>query len=117
MPTRFMVPMPPKRRASRSRTSSRRWTFSPAERKVRANLLDFDAAGLVAYVESIGEKTFRARQLLRWVHQRGAADFGAMTDLAKSLRNKLEEHALVAAPAVVRANDSSDGTRKWLLDV
>jgi 23S rRNA (adenine2503-C2)-methyltransferase len=81
------------------------------------NLLDFDAAGLTAFVESLGEKPFRARQLLRWVHRRGASGFDAMTDLAKSLRGKLAERATIAAPAVVRDSTSADGTRKWLLDV
>ncbi|MFN3566713.1 MAG: 23S rRNA (adenine(2503)-C(2))-methyltransferase RlmN [Burkholderiaceae bacterium] len=83
----------------------------------RVNLLDFDAAGLAAFVESLGEKPFRARQLLRWIHRRGASGFDAMTDLAKSLRGKLAEHATIAAPAVVRDSASADGTRKWLLDV
>ena len=50
------------------------------------NLLDFDAQGLLAYCESLGEKSFRAKQLQRWIHQSGASDFGEMTDLAKSLR-------------------------------
>jgi 23S rRNA (adenine2503-C2)-methyltransferase len=81
------------------------------------NLLDLDAAGLTAFVESLGEKPFRARQLLRWIHRRGANRFDAMTDLAKSLRGKLAERATIAAPAVVRDSTSADGTRKWLLDV
>ncbi|MCK6428813.1 MAG: 23S rRNA (adenine(2503)-C(2))-methyltransferase RlmN [Burkholderiaceae bacterium] len=81
------------------------------------NLLDLDAAGLAAFVESLGEKPFRARQLLRWIHRRGASRFDAMTDLAKSLRGKLAERATIAAPAVVRDSTSADGTRKWLLDV
>ena len=49
------------------------------------NLLDFDAQGLLAYCESLGEKSFRAKQLQRWIHQSGASEFGEMTDLAKSL--------------------------------
>ncbi|MDL1862901.1 23S rRNA (adenine(2503)-C(2))-methyltransferase RlmN [Betaproteobacteria bacterium PRO7] len=81
------------------------------------NLLDLDAAGLAAFVASLGEKPFRARQLLRWIHRRGASRFDAMTDLAKSLRRKLAERATIAAPAVVRDSTSADGTRKWLLDV
>ncbi len=81
------------------------------------NLLDLDAAGLGAFVASLGEKAFRARQLLRWIHRRGASDFAAMTDLARSLRLKLQETACVAAPAVVSDSTSADGTRKWLLDV
>lgn len=81
------------------------------------NLLDLDAAGLRAFVESLDEKPFRARQLLRWIHRRGANRFDAMTELAKSLRGKLAERATIAAPAVVRDSTSADGTRKWLLDV
>ena len=81
------------------------------------NLLDLDADGLVAYCAGIGEKAFRAKQLQRWIHQGGAADFAAMTDLAKSLRGKLAERAEVAAPAIVSDHVSTDGTRKWLIDV
>ena len=81
------------------------------------NLLDFDAAGLAAYVESIGERPFRARQLTRWIHQRGADRFDTMSDLARSLRTKLQGSATVSAPAVLRDTQSADGTRKWLLDV
>ena len=84
---------------------------------VRTNLLDFDAAGLAAYVESIGEKPFRARQLLHWIHQRGVDRFEQMSDLAKSLRAKLDASAAVVAPAVLRDGRSADGTRKWLLDL
>ena len=80
------------------------------------NLLDFDPAGLVAWVESAGEKPFRARQLSRWVHQRHAADFAAMTDLAKAARATFDAHAVVAGPTVVRDSTARDGTRKWLLD-
>ena len=83
----------------------------------RVNLLGLDVAALTDYTESIGEKPFRARQLARWIHRHGAADFDAMTDLAKSLRTKLTERAEVSTPAVVRDSVSDDGTRKWLLDV
>ncbi|HXF47197.1 MAG TPA: 23S rRNA (adenine(2503)-C(2))-methyltransferase RlmN [Burkholderiaceae bacterium] len=83
----------------------------------RVNLLELDAAALTAFVETLDEKPFRARQLLRWIHQRGAGSFDAMTDLAKSLRGKLTERAQIAAPAVVRDTTAADGTRKWLLDV
>ncbi|HYS13015.1 MAG TPA: 23S rRNA (adenine(2503)-C(2))-methyltransferase RlmN [Burkholderiaceae bacterium] len=84
---------------------------------MRVNLLDFDAAALAAYVESIGEKPFRARQLLHWIHQRGVASFDQMTDLAKSLRGKLGDGASVDALPVLKDSRSADGTRKWLLDV
>ena len=81
------------------------------------NLLDFDPAQLVAYCGTLGEKPFRARQLQRWIHQFGASQFDQMTDLAKSLRDKLASRAVVAAPAVISDHTSADGTRKWLLDV
>jgi len=83
----------------------------------RVNLLDLDIAALTAYCESLGEKAFRARQLAHWIHRHGAADFDAMTDLAKALRSKLKGQAEISAPAVVRDTTSNDGTRKWLLDV
>ncbi|HTR06765.1 MAG TPA: 23S rRNA (adenine(2503)-C(2))-methyltransferase RlmN [Paraburkholderia sp.] len=81
------------------------------------NLLDLDAQGLIAYCESLGEKPFRAKQLQRWIHQYNAADFDGMTDLAKSLREKLKGRACIGMPAIVSDNVSSDGTRKWLVDV
>ena len=81
------------------------------------NLLDFDLDGLAAYCEGLGEKRFRAVQLFRWIHQKGAADFGAMTDLAKSLRSKLERVAQVRALPVISEHVSADGTVKWLFDV
>ncbi|MES2980344.1 MAG: 23S rRNA (adenine(2503)-C(2))-methyltransferase RlmN [Pseudomonadota bacterium] len=81
------------------------------------NLLDFDLEGLAAFCEGLGEKRFRATQLFRWIHQRGASDFDAMTDLAKSLRQKLASTAHVAGLTVVSRHDSADGTVKWLFDV
>ena len=82
-----------------------------------ANLLDFDIEGLAAFCAGLGEKPFRATQVFRWIHQRGASDFSAMTDLAKSLRDKLAVAAHVAAPAVISQHASADGTIKWLFDV
>jgi 23S rRNA (adenine2503-C2)-methyltransferase len=83
----------------------------------RVNLLDFDLPGLVAFFESIGEKPFRARQVLQWLHQRGASEFEQMTDLAKSLRSRLPEVAEIRPPVLGHEQISSDGTRKWLLEV
>ncbi len=83
----------------------------------RVNLLDLDRDGLTAFVESLGEKRFRATQLFRWIHQKGAAEFDAMTDLARSLRDKLREHAEVRGLAVIGEQASADGTVKWLFDV
>ena len=81
------------------------------------NLLDFDAEGLTAWFAQRGEKPFRARQVLRWVHQRGEGDFNAMTDVAKSLREKLGVLATVSPPPTVSDKLSDDGTRKFLFDV
>lgn len=81
------------------------------------NLLDLDPAQLVTYCGELGEKPFRAKQLQRWIHQFGVGDFDAMTDLAKSLRDKLSTRAMVAAPVVISDHTSVDGTRKWLIDV
>jgi len=81
------------------------------------NLLDFDPDALAAWCEGQGEKRFRARQVLRWVHQRGASDFASMSDLAKSLRAALEANAALCALPVCSEQVSADGTTKWLLDV
>jgi 23S rRNA (adenine2503-C2)-methyltransferase len=83
----------------------------------RTNLLDFTLPQLTEWVAAQGEKPFRARQLFQWIHQRGVADFDAMTDIAKSLREKLKEHAEVRPPAVLSEHRSADGTVKWLFDV
>jgi len=83
----------------------------------RANLLDFTLPQLTDWLAERGEKPFRARQLFQWIHQRGVADFDAMSDLAKSLREKLKEIAVVRAPAILSEHRSADGTVKWLFDV
>ncbi len=82
-----------------------------------ANLLDFDLDGLAAFCERLGEKRFRATQLFRWIHQKGAAQFDEMSDLAKSLREKLKTSAHIQALSVISQHISSDGTIKWLFDV
>jgi 23S rRNA (adenine2503-C2)-methyltransferase len=81
------------------------------------NLFDYDAAGLEAVLADWGEKPFRARQLLRWMHQLGVRDFDAMTDLGKPLRARLAAEATIRLPEVRQDALSADGTRKWLLDV
>jgi 23S rRNA (adenine2503-C2)-methyltransferase len=82
-----------------------------------ANLLDFDLDGLAAYCEQLGEKRFRATQLFRWIHQKGASDFSQMSDLAKSLREKLAGVAEVRPLSLLTEQASADGTVKWLFDV
>ncbi|MFZ2124103.1 MAG: 23S rRNA (adenine(2503)-C(2))-methyltransferase RlmN [Rhodoferax sp.] len=82
-----------------------------------ANLLDFDLEGLAVFCERLGEKRFRAVQLFRWIHQKGASQFDDMSDLAKSLREKLKGVAHIKAMPVVSQHLSADGTIKWLFDV
>jgi len=84
---------------------------------MKENLLGLDAAGLERFFEAQGEKPFRARQLLRWIHQRGEGDFAAMSDLARALRERLPSIAGVEAPVIVGDTAAADGTRKWLLKV
>ncbi|HWV88885.1 MAG TPA: 23S rRNA (adenine(2503)-C(2))-methyltransferase RlmN [Burkholderiales bacterium] len=84
---------------------------------MKQNLLALDARGLEAFFAQQGEKPFRARQVLRWLHQRHEADFAQMSDLAKELRAKLVASACVEAPQIVGDTTAGDGTRKWLLKV
>lgn len=79
------------------------------------NLLDFNEAGLAGLCQEIGEKPYRARQLLRWIHQSGKTDFAEMSDLARPLRQKLTETYRIDPPRVVSDHTASDGTRKWLI--
>ena len=81
------------------------------------NLLDFDAERLTGFFAEIGEKPFRARQVMRWIHQFGQSEFEKMSDLSKGLRAKLESGAMVQAPSVMSDSTAADGTRKWLLSV
>src|SRR5258706_15888854 len=82
-----------------------------------SNLLDLDSLGMEQFFAGLGEKPFRARQVLKWIHRRGAADFAAMTDIAKDLRAKLNGAATIVPPVVVGDGTAPDGTRKWLLKV
>jgi len=81
------------------------------------NLIGMDAGALERFFAEQGEKPFRARQLLQWIHQRGETDFARMSDLARSLREKLASAARVAPPVIVGDTLAEDGTRKWLLKV
>ena len=81
------------------------------------NLLGLDQEALEAYCAGLGEKPFRAKQLLRWIHQAGVDDFGAMTDMSKPLRERLSQQAAITTPRVLRDTTAADHTRKWLLDV
>jgi 23S rRNA (adenine2503-C2)-methyltransferase len=79
------------------------------------NLLDLDLNGLQAFFASIGEKPFRATQVMKWIHQQGVVDLDAMTNLSKALRLRLKEVACITTPEVEVMQTSQDGTRKWLL--
>ena len=81
------------------------------------NLLGLDQEALATYCAGLGEKPFRARQLLRWIHQVGVDNFDAMTDMSKALRERLAGVAVIASPRVLHDTTAADGTRKWLLDV
>jgi len=81
----------------------------------RVNLLDLDEVGLRGYFESIGEKPFRAQQILKWVFHQGVTDFSLMTDVSVALRAKLAELAEIKLPEIIREQKSADGTVKWLI--
>ncbi|MFZ9141156.1 MAG: 23S rRNA (adenine(2503)-C(2))-methyltransferase RlmN [Burkholderiaceae bacterium] len=82
----------------------------------KTNLLSFEPVGLTNWVAGIGQKPFRAKQLLKWLHQRTATDFSVMTDLAKDFRAQLESVACIQTLPILKDHLSADGTRKWLLD-
>lgn len=83
----------------------------------RINLLDYDRQALAAYFAEQGEKPFRATQLIRWLHHEGVADFDAMTNISKPLRETLKANTCAQAPEIVTEQSSVDGTHKWLLRV
>ncbi len=84
---------------------------------MRVNLLGLNREELEQTLEGLGQKPFRARQLMRWIHHFGESEFGNMTDIAKSLRELLAKHAVVAVPRLLSEQVSEDGTRKWLLEL
>lgn len=85
------------------------------ERNAKTNLLGLTRSELEAFVAGMGEKPFRARQLLKWLYKRCVADFDQMSDLAKTFREHLKEVAVIATPSITTTQVSADGTRKWLL--
>lgn len=88
-----------------------------AEGSAKMNLLGLPEAKLVAFFESIGEKKFRAIQVMKWIHQFGADNFEDMSNVSKDLRAKLKNIAEIRPPEVVQQFDSTDGTRKFLIRV
>ncbi|HET7158501.1 MAG TPA: 23S rRNA (adenine(2503)-C(2))-methyltransferase RlmN [Burkholderiales bacterium] len=81
------------------------------------NLLGLAPVELQAFCAELGEKPYRAKQLLRWIHQAGVHDLGAMTDISKALRERMTHLATIVPPQIRRDTTAADGTRKWLLDV
>lgn len=92
-------------------------SFSPASTPEKVNLLGLDRQGMEDFFRSIGEKPFRATQVLQWIHQRRIVDFEQMTNLSKSLRNYLSANCEIRTPEIVLAQQASDGVRKWVLQV
>jgi 23S rRNA (adenine2503-C2)-methyltransferase len=80
-----------------------------------SNLLDYDRHGLRAWFAALGEKPYRAEQVMKWIYHRHVTDFCAMTDLGRALRDKLQEVAYIAAPPILFEKQSADATHKWLL--
>lgn len=83
----------------------------------RVNLLNLDRHDMESFFADIGEKSFRASQVLQWIHQYGVSDFDAMTNISRALRGRLNDIAYIQAPRVVRDQLAVDGTRKWLLQL
>jgi 23S rRNA (adenine2503-C2)-methyltransferase len=90
---------------------------SSSPRQDKTDLLGMDLGALKAFFAEIGEKPFRAAQVMKWIHQHGVSDFEDMTNLSKALREKLSQVALIRTPKIVSEQVSEDGTRKWLLEV
>lgn len=84
---------------------------------VTLNLLDLDRQGLEDYFSELGEKSFRASQVVQWIHQKGVTDFQQMSNLSQAMRDHLQNHAVIHMPEVVYDATSTDGTRKWLLQL
>jgi 23S rRNA (adenine2503-C2)-methyltransferase len=81
----------------------------------KTSLMELDRDGLERFFETLGEKPFRASQVMQWVHQYGASDFDAMTNLSKALRARLAETAILQVPELAQEQLAADGTRKWLV--
>jgi len=83
--------------------------------ETRINLFDLDQAGLRAFFQSIGEKPFRAEQVLKWIYHQGVTDIRQMTNLGLDLRQRLQSLAVIEPPRVLKTQKSIDGTCKWLI--
>lgn len=100
-----------------SQLNSLALTQSEVDAVHKVDLLGMDREAMQAYFTEIGEKPFRATQVMKWIHQFGVSDFDEMTNLSKALRDKLKRVANVRTPKIVAEQHSDDGTIKWLLEV
>ncbi len=91
--------------------------MSASDKSELINLLDFDRKGLQAFFVELGEKPFRATQVMKWIYQEGVEDFQQMSNLSKSLRAYLIEHCTIKAPEILLEKVASDGTRKWVVQM
>lgn len=89
-----------------------KWPTGPSG---KVNLMDLDHKAMKAFFTDMGEKAFRATQMVKWIHQHGVADFDSMTDMSKKLRAKLNDVAEIRLPEMIYEQKSDDGTRKWVL--
>ena len=85
------------------------------DQKAKVNLLGMPRHTLLNFFESIGEKPFRAKQVMQWIHQYGVHDFDEMSNISKVLRSKLKEISVISGPEIIYQDVSSDGTRKWVM--
>jgi len=93
-------------------------THQPVESQGgKVNLLGLSREKMVEFFTSMGEKPFRAQQILKWIHHQGVDNFDEMTNISKALREKLKVNAEVFSPEIISQHDSSDGTRKWAMRV
>ena len=83
--------------------------------KAPVNLMNYDAQGLACYFKELGETSFRATQMVKWIHQHGVTNFGEMTNLSKKLRERLAQETEIRVPSIGAEQISEDGTRKWLV--
>ncbi len=103
--------------AERSRILAKTARFNPPEPTTadgRRDLVGMDRTQLIAEMESIGEKSFRAKQLWHWIYHQGATDFSVMSSIARPLQEKLAERFVIGRPSVATVQTSEDLTRKWL---
>ncbi len=91
--------------------------MSVSAKQEKINLLNFDRKGMQAFFVEIGEKPFRATQLIKWIYQEVEYDFDKMTNLSKSLRAYLNKHCCIVAPDIIFEQVASDGTRKWVVEM